>query len=83
MSSSDFHAVSITCACMSAEGFRDHVITDGSLFKVLGRWGVCKWSVGQLDLDEEMGPLFGMYGTLNAELEVQRTIKRAELTAFL
>ena len=25
----------------------------------------------------------GMYGTLDAELEVQRTIKTAELTAFL
>ena len=41
------------------------------------------WSVVQLDHDEEMGPLHGMYGTLDAELEVQRTIKRAELTAFL
>ena len=37
----------------------------------------------QLDHDEEMGPTHGMYGTLDAELEVQRTIKRAELTAFL
>ena len=33
----------------------------------------------QLDQDEE-GPV---HGTLDAELEVQRTIKRAELTAFL
>ena len=32
--------------------------------------------------DEEMEPLHGMYGTLDAKLEVQRTIKRAELTAF-
>ena len=32
----------------------------------------------QLD-HEELEP---MYGTLDAELEVQRTIKRAELTAF-
>ena len=30
-----------------------------------------------------MGPVHGMYGTLDAELELQRTIKRAELTAFL
>ena len=36
----------------------------------------------QLDHDEEMGP-HGMCGTLEAELEVQRTIKRAERTAFL
>ena len=37
----------------------------------------------QLDHDDEMEPMRGMYGTLEAELEVQRTIKRAELTAFL
>ena len=30
-----------------------------------------------------MGPKRGMYGTFDAELEVQRTIKRPELTAFL
>ena len=36
----------------------------------------------QLDHDEEMDPMHGMYGTLEAELEVQRTIKIAELTAF-
>ena len=40
------------------------------------------WSVVHLDHDEEMGPMHGMYGTLDAELEVQRTIKRAELTVF-
>ena len=37
----------------------------------------------QLDHDEELAPRHGMFGTLEAELEVQRTIKRAELTAFL
>ena len=36
----------------------------------------------QLDYDGEMGPLHGMYGSMDTELEVQRTIKRAELTAF-
>ena len=36
----------------------------------------------QLDYDEEVGPLHGMCGSMEAELEVQRTIKRAELTAF-
>ena len=36
----------------------------------------------QLDFDEELGPLHGMYGSLEAEFEVQRTFKRAELTAF-
>ena len=33
----------------------------------------------QLDSDEEVGPLHGMYGSVEAEFEVQRTIKRAEL----
>ena len=42
----------------------------------------CGWSVVQLDHDEEMDPTHGMYGTLDAELEVRRTIKRTELTAF-
>ena len=28
-------------------------------------------------------PLHGMYGSMEAECEVQRTIKRAELTVFL
>ena len=37
----------------------------------------------QLDHDEEMAPMHGMYETLEAELEVQRTIKGAELTAYL
>ena len=33
--------------------------------------------------DEEMRPMHGRHGTLDAEFEVLRTIKRAELTAFL
>ena len=37
--------------------------------------------VVHLDHDEEMGTMHGMYGTLDAELEAQRTIKRAEVTA--
>ena len=30
-----------------------------------------------------VGPLHGMYGSMAAEFEVQRTIKKAEMTAFL
>ena len=45
--------------------------------------GACCGAVVQLDYDEEMGPLHGMYGSMEAEFEVERTIKRAELTAFL
>ena len=40
------------------------------------------WDVVQLDYDEEMEPLHGMYGSMEANFEVRRTIKRAELTAF-
>ena len=35
-----------------------------------------------MDFDEDLGPLCGMYGSMVAELEVDSTIKRAELTAF-
>ena len=47
--------------CMPAEGFKGHVATDGSL---LGKWGACGWAVVQLDYDEEMEPLHGMYGSV-------------------
>ena len=43
-----------------------------------GDSGAFGGAVVQLDYDEEIGPLLGMYGSV----EVQRTIKRAELTAF-
>ena len=67
---------------MPAEGFKGHVATDGSLLGTAGKWGACGWSVVQMDYDEEMELLLGMCGSVEAELEVQRTIKRAELTAF-
>ena len=38
----------------------------GRLLGVSGRWIACVWSVVQLVHDEEMGPLHGMYGTLDA-----------------
>ena len=60
-----------------------HVATDGSLLGNAGEWTACGWAVVQLDYDEEMGTLHGMYGSMEAECEVQRTIKSAELTAFL
>ena len=37
----------------------------------------------QLNHGEELLPMHGMHGTLDVELEVQRTINRAEMTAFL
>ena len=59
-----------------AEGFKDHVATDGSLLSTSGKWEACGWSVVQLDYDEELRLLRGMYGSMEAEFEVQRTIKR-------
>ena len=43
-----------------AEGFKDHVATDGSLLGVAGKRRACGWAVVQLDYDEAMGPLHGM-----------------------
>ena len=68
---------------MPAEGFKGHVATDGSLPGTAGKWGACGWAVVQLDYDVEKGPLHGMHGSMVAECGVQRTIKTAELTAFL
>ena len=68
--------------CTPAEGFMGHRC-HGSLLGTAGKWGACDWAVVQLDYDEEMEPLHGMYGSMEAELEVHREIERAELTAFL
>ena len=64
---------------MPVEAFRNLFITGGSLLGVSGRWSASGWSVVQLDHHEEMEPMHGMTGILDAELEVQRTIKRDEL----
>ena len=37
----------------------------------------------QLDHDEEFVPMHGIYGMLDAVLQVQRTTERVELAAFL
>ena len=68
---------------MPAEGFKGHAATDGSLLDTAGKWEACGWSVVRLDYDGELELLHGMYVSMEAELEVQRTIKRAEPTAFL
>ena len=66
-----------------AEGFKGHVTTDDSPQGIAGKWGAgvgrwCNWI-----MMKRWDPLHGMYGSVEAEFEVQRTIKRAELTAFL
>ena len=51
------------------------VATDGSLQGRAGTWRACGWAVVQVDYNEEMGLLHGMYGSMESEFEVQRTIK--------
>ena len=41
---------------MSAEGFKGHVATDGSLLGNAGKWAACGWAVVHLDYEEEMVP---------------------------
>ena len=65
-----------------AEGFMGHVATDGSSLGRAGKWEHVVGAVVHLDYGEEMGPLHGMCGSMEAQLEVQRTSKRAELTTF-
>ena len=68
---------------MPAECFKGHVATDGSL---LGkRWQVVSMWLrsSTVKLRGRDGAFAWVYGSMEEELEVQRTIKRAELTAFL
>ena len=60
---------------MPVEGFRNHVATDGSLLGVSDMWSASGWSAVQLDHD---GQCVGCTVLLDAEVEVQRTIKRDE-----
>ena len=54
---------------MPVEGFKGHVATDSSLLGKAGKWEACGWAVVQLDNDEEMEPLHGMYGSVETEYE--------------
>ena len=49
------------------DGFKGHVATDGSLLGTAGKWEACGWSVVLLDYDEELEPLHGMYGSMEAD----------------
>ena len=51
--------------------------TDGSHLGMAGKWDACVLSVVQMGYDEELGLLHGMYGSMEVELEVQRTIMSA------
>ena len=65
---------------MPVEGFKGHVATDGSLAGKTGTWEEEEHVVRQwcsLIVVKRWRPLHGMYSSVEAELEVQRTIKRA------
>ena len=52
---------------MPVEGLKGHVAIDGLLVGKTRKWRACGWAVVQLDYDEEMGPLYEMYGSMGAE----------------
>ena len=56
---------------------------DGSLRGVVGIFAACGWAVMQVDLGGGIEPWYGMCGIMPVELEVQRTLKRAEMWALL
>ena len=51
---------------MRVDGFRCQVATDGLLLGKTGKWCARGCAVVQLDYDEEVGPLLGMYGSVEA-----------------
>ena len=68
---------------MAAEGFKGHVATDGSLLWNAGKWRACGWAVVQLDCDEELGLLHGMYFSTEAVLEVPGHHRKGGVDTFL
>ena len=54
----------------------------GSLRGTAGMYAACAWAVVQIDLDGGDETWYGVGGATPTELEVQRTIKRAEIWAL-
>ena len=57
----------------------EHIAIDGSRKGVSVRDADCGWPVVQLDYDGEDEPWYVVFVTMLAELDVQRTIKRADV----
>ena len=55
---------------------------EGSSIEAAGTHAGCRWAVVQLDLDGGSQPWFTMYGKVLVELNVRRTVKRAEMWAL-
>ena len=62
--------------------YRGRIVIDGSLRRIVNKCAVCGWAVVQMDFDEGMTPWYGVGGIMPIALEVQRTIKRAEIGAL-
>ena len=64
------------------EGFCEHIANDGSLEGVSGQDLACGWAEVQFYYEKKDEPWYAICGTMLAELQVQRSISRAELWAF-
>ena len=64
------------------ESLQDHITIGASLKGIPGRHGAYGWSVVQLDHDGEAEPTHASVGVIEAGVDVQRAMKRADVTAF-
>ena len=61
---------------------RGRTAVDGSLREILIKFTACGWLVVQMDPDGWTTPRYGVGGIMSVSLQVQRTIKRAEICAL-
>ena len=63
------------------DGFREHIAIDGSLNRVSGLDAAYGWASVKLDFDQEQESWYAIYCRMLAEVDAQRTIKRAGFRA--
>ena len=54
----------------------------GSLRGSSGKYAACGWAVANMDLDGGEEPWYGGAGNMPIDVDVQRTIERAEIWAL-
>ena len=62
--------------------YRVRIAIRGSLREILIKFTACGWLVVQMDPDGWTTPRYGVGGIMSVSLQVQRTIKRAEIRAL-
>ena len=62
--------------------FHGRIAIDVSLRETAGKYAACGWVVVQMNLDGDEEPWYGVACNMPIELEVQRTIKRADICAL-